>query len=110
MRRLGAVGLGALPRLRLAAQALHRQPFGPLRLAAHETPHSRRTKSHEKVQKVQEVQTWQGGASRPAVCAYWDNGRLARCEERMALTDFAYSTTLTPPMGSDPMAFSALRP
>jgi len=52
LRRLGAVGLGALPRLRRAAQALHRQPCGPLRHAAHETPHPRRTKSHEKVQEV----------------------------------------------------------
>ena len=36
--------------------------------------------------------------------AYWDNGRLARCEERIALTDFGYSTTPYPTNG-DPMAF-----
>ena len=29
----------------------------------------------------------------------WDNGHLARCEERMALTDFAYSTTPYPTNG-----------
>ena len=29
----------------------------------------------------------------------WDNGRLARCEERIALTDFGYSTTPYPTNG-----------
>ena len=44
---------------------------------------------------VREVEEWKSGKVRRSVdCAYWDNGHLARCEERMALTDFAYSTTL----------------